>query len=91
MSVDDEDLELRILVSSVDVGLGPGGELLVGRCERRSDVVGEEEGVGVDVVELNDVLVSNDATSTGIWELLGWKDLPVVVGVVEGVAGDLLT
>jgi len=91
VSVDDEDLELGVLVPSVDVGFGPGGELLVGGGQRRSDVVGEEEGIGVDVVELNDVLVSNDATSTGIRELLGREDLPVVVGVVERVAGDLLT
>lgn len=69
----------------------PSGELLVGGHEGRGNVVGEQVALGLGVEELNGILVTNDAATTGSWQSLGGDDLPEVVGVVVGVTGDLLT
>ena len=90
VAVDDEDLEVGVVDAAVEVCFGPGGELLVGRGERGGDVVGEQVRVGVDVVQLDHVLVADDPPAARLGELLGREDLPVVVGVVERVAGHLL-
>jgi hypothetical protein len=91
MPFQQQDLKLRVRPSRLDVALRPGGELLVGGGERGSDVVGEEVRVGGRVVELNDVVVADDATSAGWREFLCRDELPVVIGVFEVEGGDLLT
>jgi hypothetical protein len=68
----------------------PGGELGVGRQGRAGDVVCEESGVGEDVTEGDDIVLTDNATTTGFGDLLGRLDNPVVIGVVEGVGRDLL-
>jgi hypothetical protein len=50
----------------------------------------EEEGLGVDVFELDDIVVADHPAAPTFGEFLGREDLPEVVGVVVGVAGDLL-
>lgn len=53
--------------------------------------MGEQVALSLGVEELDGILVTNDATTTGSWQGLGGDDLPPVVGVVVGVTGDLLT
>lgn len=83
------DLEQGVVVPAVVVP-GPGGELLIGRHQRRSDVVSQEEGVCGHVQELDNVVVAHDTTTAGFWERLGGDDAPVVVQVAVSVTGDLL-
>ena len=45
----------------------------------------------VDVRTLDHIIVADDATTTGLRKRLGGNDLPVVVGVVVAITGDLLT
>ena len=47
--------------------------------------------IGLDVQELNNIIVTDDAATTGRWDRLGRDDLPVIVCVIVGVARDLLT
>lgn len=47
--------------------------------------------LGVHVQELDDILVTNDAAATCLWESLGWDDLPLIVRVIVSITGDLLT
>ena len=51
----------------------------------------QEESVGLDMAQLDDVLVADDATTPSFREGFGGDDLPVVVHVGMGVASDLLT
>lgn len=53
--------------------------------------MGHEESVGFGMAQLDNVLVSDKATATGLRERFGGDDLPVVIHVSVGVASDLLT
>lgn len=70
MGVRQLKLEKGIIPSVLDVG-ADRRELLVGRHERGSDIVSEEQSLCDNVLELNDVVVSDNSTSTGLWDLLG--------------------
>jgi hypothetical protein len=84
------NLEQGIVVSGGIVD-GPGGEFLVGRHERRSDIVRQQVGLRVDVEKLDDIVMTDDTASSAVGDLPGRNDLPVVVGIVVRVTGDLLT
>jgi hypothetical protein len=51
----------------------------------------EKKRLGVDVFELDDVVVSDNSASAGIRDFFGRENLPIVVGVVVRVTCDLLT
>lgn len=90
MCIVDIQAEGRIVVSGVVVPW-PGRELLVGRHQRTCDVVRQEVGLGVDVQETDDIVVTDDAAPAVLGDLLRRLDDPVVVCVVEGIPCDLLT
>jgi len=90
VSVIHLDREKGIVISSRVVG-GPSSKLLVRGHQGGRDVVSHQMRVRVDMEELDDVVLTDDPTSTGFGELLGRYDLPVVVGIVVRVCGDLLT
>ena len=51
----------------------------------------QEESVRLDMAQLDDVLVADDATAASFREGFSGDDLPVVVQVGMGIASDLLT
>lgn len=73
------------------VVLRPCSEFFIGSHQGGSDVVCHENGLGVDVQKLNDVLVSDDTATTGFGEGLGRNDLPLIICVFVAVTSDLLT
>lgn len=83
------NLEEGIVVAGM-VSLGPGGEFLIGWEHGRGNIVGEQVGVGVDVEELNNILVPHNAAATGLRKGFSGDDTPVVVGVVMSITGNLL-
>lgn len=92
------DLQLKLDVALADLalllvraGTVPRREFRVGRHGRTGDVVRHQGRVGPDVAERDHVAVADDAPSSGRRDLAGRLDDPVVVGVIERVAGDLLT
>ena len=87
--VDQLHVKQRVVVPR-DIVLRHGGELLVRRHEWGRDVVREQERVGLDVPELDEVVVAHDAAAALLGERLRRDDLPVVVCVGVRVAGDLL-
>lgn len=58
---------------------------------RRSDIVGHQERVSPSVEELDDIVVADDPSTASLRESLGRNDDPIVVFVLMGVTGDLLT
>lgn len=90
LSVHKTQLEERVIVAR-NVILRPRCEFFVRRHERRRDIVREQQCLRVDVEELEHVVVSNDTSTSGLGESLGRNNLPVVVGVIVSVTGDLLT
>lgn len=50
----------------------------------------KQKALSVDVLQLNDIIVSHDPATTRLGDFLGRDDLPVVVSVIVGIAGDLL-
>lgn len=50
-----------------------------------------EVRLGVDVQQANHILVTDHATSSVIWNLLRGLDDPVIVCIIEWIAGDLLS
>lgn len=50
----------------------------------------KQQGLRVDMLQLNNIVVSHDPATTRLGDFLGRDDLPVVVGVVVGIASDLL-
>lgn len=68
-----------------------GSEFLVGGHEWRSDIVRDEQTISDDMFELNDIVVSNNPSTTRVGDLFGGDDLPLVVGIVVWVTGNLLT
>jgi hypothetical protein len=62
----------------------------VGGETRRSDIVGQQERVGLNVEELDDIVVADNPSTASLGESLGGNDHPVIVFVLMGVTGDLL-
>lgn len=67
---------------------GNTGELLVGGVVRRGNIVGEEDLVSAQMTETNEIVVLNIATSRLV--TIGGENLPVVVGIVVRISGNLL-
>jgi len=78
------------LVVAVHLVLGQGSELLVGGVAGGSDIVGYQERVGLSVEELDDIVMADNPSTTGLRECFGRNDDPVVVVILVGVTGDLL-
>lgn len=78
------------VVNSCFVAFRPCREFFVGRHERACYVVRHQIRLRVDVQQANDVIVPHDPPATVIWYFSRWLHDPMVVGVVKGVAGDLL-
>ena len=83
------NLEEGVLLTLTKGLLGcDSSELLVGRVVRRGNIVREEDLVGTNVAKTDQVVVLDDATKLLV--VVGGPDLPVVVGVVVRVTGNLL-
>ena len=78
------------LVVALHLVLGQGSELLVGGISRGSDIVGYQKRVGLEVEKLNDVVMTDDPSTSGLRESLGRNDDPIVVFILMGVTSDLL-
>ena len=70
--------------------LGQSGEFLVGGETGGSDVVGNQERVGLGVEELDDVVVTNNPSAPSLRESFSRNNDPVVVLILVGVTCDLL-
>ena len=104
LEVTRDTLELLVLLSmlntdlkqsigrTVTIGLpeGDSSELLVGRVVRRSNVVREQDGIRDDVAKPNEIMVLDVVAKLLVVRARG-KNLPVVVGIVEGITSHLLT
>jgi len=88
--VNQVELEKSFIVSRLVI-LGPCSEFLVGRHERRSNIVRKKEAVGVDVEKLDGIAVSDNTSTTSLGNGFGRDDLPIVVSVGMAVSSDLLT
>ena len=67
------------------------GEFLIGRVVGRCHVVGKEDSVSDDVTELDNSVLENWLASFGcVWYRFTRKDFPVIIGIIEGIASDLL-
>jgi hypothetical protein len=53
--------------------------------------VGKKVGLSIDVKQLDDIVVTNDATTSSFWKRFCWNDFPMIVGVVMAITGNLLT
>jgi len=71
VTIDKIDNEQCVIVPAMVVDR-PGSELLVGRHVRTRNVMCEEERVGRDVTELDDIVVANDSTTTSRRQRLRW-------------------
>lgn len=89
MSIHDLELEEGV-ISPVLVLWADSRKLLVGRHERRGDIVSKKQALSDDMLELDDISVSHDSASTRLGDVPGRDDLPMVVGVVVRVTRDLL-
>jgi len=91
LAVLDADLEESV-GRAVAVGLveGDGGELLVGGVVGRRDVVRQKVGISADVAQTDEIAMLDVAAELGLLKGTSRENLPPVVSVVEGVAGDLL-
>jgi hypothetical protein len=89
MRIENIDFEKSVIMSRVVV-LWPGCEFLICWHERRSDVVGEEKALSSHMKELNDIALADNTAPTCWGQCFGWNDLPVVVGVIVRVSGNLL-
>lgn len=50
-----------------------------------------EESLCIDMEELDDVLVTNNATTASFREGFGRDDLPLIVGIIMTISGNLLS
>lgn len=91
MCVQHVNLEQSIIVPRHIFTVGPCREFLIRRHERRCDVVGEQIRIGLLMKQLNNILVSNNPTSTGARNLVSRDDVPLIVGIGMMVTSDLLT
>ena len=89
MRVVDPELEVRVALARLVFAV-PRRKLGVGWHGRAGDVVREQDGARVDVLELDNVLLTHNAPSSSLGDLLGRQDLPIVVGVVERISRHLL-
>jgi hypothetical protein len=90
MAVNELDVEKRFVVSRPIVPR-PCSEFLVRRHQRGCNIMGKEVAVGVDMEELDEIVMSDNSATTSGRKGLGWDDLPVVVAVRMSVASHLLT
>ena len=90
VAVDEHKLEEGVVVSGMVV-LGPGGEFLVGRHQRRGNIVGKKVALCIDVEKLEYILVANDTAASCFGQSLGGNDFPVVVRIVVAISGNLLS
>lgn len=90
VSIHNVELEQRIVIPRHVFAFWPGSEFLVCRHEGRCDIVGEKVRIGLLVEELNDVLVSDNSTTTRAGDLMRRNDVPFVVLIGVMVSGDLL-
>ena len=79
--------ESVVIALSSRILIGDGSELLVRWVVWRGNIVGEKDGVCNEVSKLDKLVVAHNA----VLALVGWNYLPVVVGVVEWISGNLLT
>ena len=87
----DTDLE-KSVSRAVTIGIsnGNGGEFLVRRIVRRSNVVREQDGIRDDMAKPHEIMVLDVVAELLVVWARG-EDLPVIVGIVEGIASHLLT
>lgn len=78
------------LVVAVHLILGQSGEFLVGSKTGGSDIVGNQERVGLDVEELDDIVVANNPSTASFGKSLGGNNHPVVILIFMGVTRNLL-
>lgn len=90
LSINDIQVEECVIVTGVIVH-GMGSEFLVGSHQRRRDIMSQEMSLRVNMKELDDIFVTNNATLASFRECLSGDDLPLVVGVFMPVTCDLLT
>jgi len=69
----------------------PCGELLVCWHQRTCDIMGKKVGLSIDMKQLYDIVMTNDAPTSGFWKRLRWNDFPLIVGVIMTITGNLLT
>ena len=50
----------------------------------------QENGLSVDMKKLDNILVSNNTSTTGLRECLGGNNLPFIVRIIVAVTGNLL-
>lgn len=90
MTVCEGQLEEGFVVPGMVI-LGPGREFLVRRHEGRCNVMSEEMRIGIHMQKLNNIVMSDNATTACFRERLCRNDLPMIVGVVVTVPSQLLT
>lgn len=86
----DTDFEQRIR-SAIAIGVGErdGGELLVRRVIRGGDVMRQQDSVSDSVAKSDKIVVLDMATHLLVIST-GGENLPVVVGIIERITGNLL-
>lgn len=84
------DLEHGIIATILGIGWDRG-KLLIRWHKRRGDVVRKQQRLCHDVLQLNDVILPDDTSTSRRRNLLGRQDLPVIVRIVVRVTRNLLT
>lgn len=88
LAILNANLEESVVIAlSSRILIGDSSELLVRWVVWRGNIVGEEDGVCNEVSKLDKLVVAHNA----VLVVVGWNNLPVVVGVVEWISGNLLT
>ena len=86
----NSNLKQRVILTlSEGILNGHGRELLVRRIVWGRNVMRQEDLVGAQVLEADEIVVLDIPPQLLV--IIDGQDLPVIVGVVERVAGDLLT
>ncbi len=88
--INNVDLEEGLIVSRFIISRH-GGEFLVGWHERRCYIVSQKHRIRPQVEKLDDVVLTNNSTSTAVRDFTSWNDLPVVVVIVIFSRSHLLT
>lgn len=74
----------------LDLVSGQHRDLLVGSETGGGDVVAHQVRIGHDMEELDDIVVANNSSTTGLGKGLGGENDPVVVLIFVRVPGNLL-